>query len=271
MTFKARLENIFASTDSLLAVGLDPDLDKIPAFIKDFESPIVEFNKSIINATSDLVCAYKMNLAFYEQFGPSGWKSLKKTISLIPENVLILLDGKRADIANTSRMYAKAQFEELKSDAITVNPYMGHDSLAPFLQDSEKGAFVLCLTSNPGASDFQFLETNGQYLFEAVARKAVEWNKNENVGLVVGATHAEYISRIRQIAPGIPLLIPGVGAQGGDLVKAVTSGLDKDGAGIIIPASRKLLYVSDDFDFASKSRNAAMELRDQINQIRSRS
>ncbi|MEE9169084.1 MAG: orotidine-5'-phosphate decarboxylase [bacterium] len=267
MRFNERLRTICLEKGSLLAIGLDPDVDKIPAFLNEFESPVLEFNKSIINATSDLVCAYKLNLAFYEQFGISGWRSLKKTIELIPDDVLVILDGKRADIGNTSEKYARSMFDELNSDAVTVNPYMGSDSIAPFIRDESKGAFVLCLTSNPGARDFQFLPVDGQYLFEKIAQKAIEWNKQDNVGLVVGATQAQNMKQVRRIAPNLPFLIPGVGAQGGDLETAVAAGRDNEGAGMVIPLSRTILYKSSDTDFASRSREAALGIRDKINRL----
>ncbi len=265
MRFNERLRSTCRKKGSFLTIGLDPDFDRIPSFLKKFESPILEFNKSIINATSDLVCAYKLNMAFYEQFGVKGWRSLKKTIELIQEDTLIILDGKRADIANTSGKYAKSVFEELKADAVTVNPYMGGDSIAPFLEDESKGAFVLCLTSNPGAKDFQHLSVNGRHIFEEVANKANEWNTNDNVGLVVGATQSQFMKKIRNIAPNLPFLIPGVGAQGGDLEETISAGKNSENEGLIITVSRNILYQSDETDFASKSRAAALYLRDQIN------
>lgn len=265
MKFNQRLSTTCKNKDSLLVVGLDPDVDKFPPFINDFESPILEFNKSIINATYDLVCAYKLNLAFYEQFGVKGWRSLKKSIELIPDDLIVILDGKRADIGNTSNKYAKSIFEELNADAVTVNPYMGGDSIAPFLEDQTKGAFVLCLTSNPGAKDFQHLSVNGQTIFEKVADKANEWNKNNNIGLVVGATQSQYMEQIRKIAPELPFLVPGIGAQGGELEKTISAGKGLDWGGVLITVSRSILYQSTETDFASKSRDAALALRDQIN------
>jgi len=267
MKFNDRLRANCEAKNSLLVVGLDPDIDKFPSFINEFELPILEFNKSIINATFDLVCAFKLNLAFYEQYGIKGWRSLKKTIELIPEDILVILDGKRADIGNTSNKYAKAVFEELNADAVTVNPYMGGDSIAPFLEDESKGAFVLCLTSNPGAKDFQHLSVNGRYIFEKVAEKANQWNKKNNVGLVVGATQYQHMKQIREIAPDLPFLVPGVGAQGGDLEATISAGKSTDWGGVLITVSRSILYQSGETDFASKSRDAALAFRDQINQL----
>lgn len=269
MKFNDRLREIFQKKDSLLAIGLDADLEKLPPFLMDFESPITEFNKSIINATSDLVCAYKINTAFYEQFGIQGYRSMKKTIELIPDDVLTLIDGKRADIGHSSEKYAKALFRESHADAVTVNPYLGSDSVAPFLEDESKGVFLLCLTSNPGAKDFQHLKIeNGGTLFERVAEKAVTWNKNNNIGLVVGGTQSDDLKRIRDIAPELPILLPGIGAQGGDLKKSLEFGCDRNREGIIITISRSILYVSDDLEFAGKSREVALKMKNEINQIR---
>jgi len=270
MKFNDKLREVFRKKDSLLAIGLDADLEKLPPFLMDFESPITEFNKSIINATSDLACAYKINTAFYEQFGIQGVRSMKKTIELIPEDVLIILDGKRADIGHSSEKYAKALFRELHADAVTVNPYLGYDSVAPFIEDETKGIFLLCLTSNAGARDFQYLKTeNGSTLFERVAEKAVSWNTNNNVGLVVGGTQADELEKIRKLAPELPILLPGIGAQGGNLEKSLESGCDKNGEGIIVTVSRSILYASDDdLEFASKSREVAQDMKDQINRIR---
>jgi orotidine-5'-phosphate decarboxylase len=268
MKFNERLLDIWRKKDSLLAIGLDADLEKLPPFLMDFESPITEFNKSIINATSDLVCAYKINTAFYEQFGIQGCRSMRKTIELIPDDVLIILDGKRADVKHSSEKYAKALFREYKADAVTVNPYLGYDSVAPFFEDETKGVFLLCLTSNPGARDFQYLQTDKGYLFERVAEKAAEWNINNNIGLVVGGTQAEELKKIREIAPDLPILLPGIGAQGGDLERSLQLGCNDLGEGILVTVSRSVLYASDDLEFAGKSRDVAQEMRDEINKIR---
>jgi len=268
MTFNERLREISRRKNTYLAIGLDPDMSRLPGFLMDFESPLLEFNKSIINATSDLVCAYKLNTAFYEHFGVQGWRVLRKTIELIPEDTLTIIDGKRGDIGNSSEKYARAAFAELGGDAVTVNPYMGHDSVAPFLRDKAKGAFVLCLTTNPGAEDFQYLDVGDRKLFAYVAQKAVEWNTQGNVGLVVGATRSEQFHTLREIAPDLPFLVPGIGAQGGDLEQAVRGAIDHHGGGFIISVSRSILYVSEDLEFAQASRKKAQEFRDQINRIR---
>lgn len=268
MEFNERLREVCRKKDSLLAIGLDGDLEKLPPFLMDFESPITEFNKSIINATADLVCAYKINTAFYEQFGIQGCRSMKKTIELIPDDVLIIVDGKRADVGHSSAKYAEAMFREHQADAVTVNPYLGHDSVEPFLADETRGVFLLCLTSNPGANDFQFLKTGKGRLFERVAERAVAWNEKGNLGLVVGGTYAEELKQIREIAPDLPILLPGIGAQGGNLEKSIQFGCDKRGEGVIVTVSRSILYASDDLDFAAKSREVAQQMKDEINRIR---
>ena len=268
MSFNQRLRKVCREKNSYLAIGLDPDMDLLPGFLMDFESPILEFNKSIINATSDLVCAYKLNTAFYEIYGVQGWRVLRKTLELIPEDTLAIIDGKRGDVGHSSEKYARALFGDLAADAATVNPYLGRDALEPFIRDPNKGAFVLCLTSNPGAKDFQYRPIEGEPLFIHVARKAREWNVNQNIGLVVGATYAEEIHRVREQAPDLPFLIPGVGAQGGDLHQAVRGAADEQGEGFLISVSRGILYVADDVEFAQASRKAAKKYRDQINEIR---
>ena len=270
MTFNERLRQTCRRKNSYLAIGLDPDMDRLPGFLMDFESPLLEFNKSIINATSDLVCAYKLNTAFYEHFGVQGWRALRKTIELIPEDTLTIIDGKRGDIGNSSEKYARMAFAELNGDAATVNPYMGYDSVEPFLQEESRGAFILCLTTNPGAEDFQYLKMGDRTLFEHVAQRAVAWNRKGNVGLVVGATRSDEFRAIRTIAPELPFLVPGVGAQGGDLERAVLGAADKNGEGFVISVSRGILYVSDDLDFAQASREKTEEFRDRINKIRAK-
>ena len=268
MTFNERLRVLSNQKNSFLSIGLDVDMELIPGFLLDFESPILEFNKSIINATSDVTAAYKFNTAFYEAYSVQGWRSLKKTLDLIPESVIKIADGKRADVAHSSKKYRDAFFKELSFDAVTVNPYMGYDAIAPFLDDETKGVFVLCLTSNDSASDFQFFSDGQKYLFEKVAEKAVEWNTNGNCGLVVGATKAGHLKKIREIAPNLPLLIPGVGTQGGDLKESVENAKDSQNGGFLINSSRGILYKSNDFDFAQKSRIAAEELQNKINSYR---
>ena len=264
MDFIEKLNKAVQKNKSLLCVGLDPDPARMPEKIG-----IFEFNKAIIDATADLVCAYKPNLAFYEVMGAEGFDILKRTIEHIPGDIPTIADAKRNDIGNTAKAYAKAIFSYFSFDAMTVNPYLGSDSIEPFIQYSDKGVFILCRTSNPGAVDFQSLqcevETGHRPLFEIVALKASQWNTQGNIGLVIGATYPEELRLIRQSHPDMPILIPGVGAQGGDLALAVRYGADAQGRGIIINASRQIIYASRGKDFQEAARRAATTLRDQIN------
>jgi orotidine-5'-phosphate decarboxylase len=249
--------------NSLLCIGLDPDPEKI------IDRDILSFNKAIIDATSDLVCAYKPNLAFYEALGPKGLQILQKTKEYIPAEIPVIGDGKRGDIGNTAKAYAKALFSIMEFDAVTISPYLGYDSIEPFIKYKDKGIFILCRTSNKGGADFQELTVSkSKQLYEMVAEKAREWNINDNVGLVVGATYPEELEKIRSACPQMCLLIPGVGAQGGSLDLAVRNGIDANGEKAIINASRKVLYASQGADFAQAARTAALELRDTINVYR---
>lgn len=264
MNFIEKLTTATRTNKSLLCVGLDPDLKRIPEGMG-----ILEFNKTIIDATADLVCTYKPNLAFYEAMGNEGLSALEQTVQYIPDNIPIIGDAKRGDIGNTAKAYAKAIFDHFGFDAATVSPYLGFDSLEPFLEYQNKGIFILCRTSNAGAADFQSLrcETTDGYqpLFEIVAQKASEWNTRGNIGLVVGATYIDELKLIRSSHPNMPLLIPGVGAQGGDLAAVVRYGVNSDGEGAIINSSRGIIYASPGKDFAEAARQAASVLRDQIN------
>jgi len=267
MNFVEKLEKISRKNRSLVCIGLDPDPERMPPQIS-----VYEFNKAIIEATSDLVCAYKPNFAFYEAFGKEGIDSLIRTIKYIPEEILSIGDAKRNDIGNTSKSYARALFEVFGLDAATVNPYLGYDGIEPFLQYEEKGTILLCRTSNSGAADFQSLRcvTPGGFkpLFEVVAEKAQEWNTRDNIGLVIGATYPEELKLIRQQHPRLPLLIPGVGAQGGDLATTTRYGVSPDGGRAIINSSRQIIYASKGKDFAEAARRAALSLRDEINKYR---
>ena len=264
MNFIEKLTNATRKNKSLLCVGLDPDPERMPDKIS-----ISEFNKAIIEATSDLVCAYKLNLAFYEAQGDEGLDALKRTIKCIPDDIPVIGDAKRGDIGNTAKAYARAIFDNLNFDATTINPYLGFDSIEPFIQYRDKGIFILCRTSNAGAMDFQSLrcevESGSRPLFELVALKAREWNIHGNIGLVVGATYPEELKLIRQSHPDMPLLIPGIGAQGGDLASAVRYGVDSQGEKAIINSSRQIIYASQGKDFAPAARRAASELRQQMN------
>jgi orotidine-5'-phosphate decarboxylase len=267
MNFTDKLRNAAQKNRSLLCIGLDPDPVSMPKKVG-----LLNFNKAIIDATSDLICAYKLNFAFYEAQGAEGLDALKHTIKHIPDDIPVIGDGKRGDIGNTAKAYAKAIFSNFNFDATTVNPYMGFDSIEPFIQYTEKGVFILCRTSNAGAVDFQSLrcETEDGYrsLFEIVALKASQWNTHGNIGLVIGATYPEELRLIRENHPDMPLLIPGVGAQGGDLSLAVRHGVDAQGEGVIINSSRQIIYASQGKNFAQAAHRAAAELRDQINYYR---
>lgn len=254
--------------NSMLCVGLDIDSGKLPAGCEDTIKGLCRFALDIIEATSDIVAAYKPNLAFYEALGPEGLSLLKLIISRIPEDITIILDGKRGDIGNTGDFYARACFEVFGADWATVNPYMGYDSIRPFTNYKDNGIFVLCLTSNAGARDFQRLDFNGKPLYTHVAEKTASWNKENNCGLVVGATHPEQLTDIRAIAQDMPILIPGVGAQGGDLEKAVTGGTAGFTKPAIINVSRSVLYASNKEDYAKAARRVVENLNRDINQLR---
>jgi orotidine-5'-phosphate decarboxylase len=264
MNFIEKLAYASQKNHSLLCVGLDPDPALMPA-----KTGIFEFNKAIIDATADLVCAYKPNIAFYESMGTAGLDALKKTRDYIPKEIPVIIDAKRGDIGNTARAYARSLFDYFSFDAMTASPYLGYDSLAPFIEYRDRGVFVLCRTSNAGAMDFQSLlvktDGGGKMLFEVVAGKVDEWNKHGNLGLVVGATYPEELKLIRERYPEMPLLIPGVGAQGGELEQAVKYGADKGRNKTIINASRQILYASKGRDFADAARQEAQKIRDQIN------
>jgi len=251
---------------SFLCVGLDVDLDKIPQHLKASDDPIFEFNKAIIEATQAYTVAYKPNIAFYEAYGIQGWKSLEKTIQYLnkkyPE-IFTIADAKRGDIGNTSTRYAKAFLEAMKFDSITIAPYMGKDSVEPFLAFENKHAILLALTSNEGASDFQFSEIQQQQLFEHVISTSQTWKNAERLMYVVGATKASYFKKIRAIAPHHFLLVPGVGAQGGSLEEVCKYGLTKD-IGLLINSSRGIIYASQNKDFAEKAALKARELQEQM-------
>ena len=259
MNFVNKLLNISRKNKSLLCIGLDPDPELMP------KVDILQFNKAIIDATHDLACAYKPNLAFYEALGIEGLSILHKTIEHVPSRIPIIGDAKRGDIGNTAKAYAKALFSIVGFDAATVNPYLGFDSIEPFISYRDKGVFILCRTSNRGALDFQNLCTDGLPLYEVVAQKAREWNVHGNIGLVVGATYPEELKKVRSICPEMCLLIPGIGAQGGDLASAVKYGVDTQGEKAIINVSRQILYASKRKDFAQAARNVAEKIRNQIN------
>lgn len=251
---------------SFLCVGLDPDIDKIPKHFMEEEDPIFEFNREIIDATADHCIAFKPNTAFYEAYGLSGISSLERTIQYInlnyPEHFLIA-DAKRGDIGNTSTMYAKAFFKRLDADAITVAPYMGSDSVKPFLAFQDKWAIVLGLTSNEGSSDFQMMKVNNEELYLNVIRTCASWGTDQNMMFVVGATKAQMLSSIRKIIPDHFLLVPGVGAQGGSLEEVCKYGMNSS-VGLIVNVSRNIIYASDGKDFSVKAAEEAKKLSQQM-------
>ena len=263
MTRSELVEQIKARK-SFLCVGLDTDMSKIPAILNGSDDPAFEFNKKIIDATQDFCVAYKLNTAFYEANGSAGWESLKKTIEYIPASHFVIADAKRGDIGNTSTMYAKAFFENLQADAVTVAPYMREDSVRPFLQFNGKWTILLALTSNEGSRDFQYFEINDDLpLYKKVILKSQDWGTTENLMYVVGATRIEQLTEIRQIAPEHFLLIPGVGAQGGSLKEVAEKTLIKD-YGILINSSREIIYASSGEDFAEKAAEKAQTLQQEM-------
>lgn len=268
-TFVDRLAGAVASRNSLVCVGLDPVPERLPQGISRDAAGIAEFNRRLIDATSDVACCYKPNFPFYGAFGAAGVEALQQTIEAVPDDIPVLLDCKVGDIGSTAQRWAHMVFDELGADAIVVNPYMGTDAVSPFLEYSDRGVFVLCHTSNPGAADFQRLLVDGSPLYEHVVRKTLTWNETHGgCGIVVGATQAGSISRLRTLAPEMPFLVPGVGSQGGDLQAAVADGLRDDGSGLLINSSRSIIFASDGLDFAEAARAAADDLRQQINVVR---
>jgi len=252
---------------SFLCIGLDTDIEKIPSHLIQYEDPVFEFNKDIINATKDLCVAYKINTAFYESRGVQGWESMKRTLDYIPADIFTIADAKRGDIGNTSEMYARAFFDKSRSgfgfDALTVNPYMGHDSVSPFLQYQNNWVIVLALTSNKGSADFQNPLENGQPLFETVIKKSQQWGNAGNMMFVVVSTNPMLISKIRRLVPDHFLLIPGIGAQGGDLKMVAENGMNKD-CGLLINISRNIIYAGKGEKFEKEVRAAAMEYREEM-------
>jgi len=268
MNFTDKLLAAARKNKSWLCIGLDPVPKSMPPV------GLLSFNKSIIENTADLVCAYKPNLAFYEALGIDGLKALEKTLEYIPKDIPVIGDAKRGDIGHTAEAYARALFEVWGFDAATVNPYFGYDSLEPFFAYKEKGVFILCKTSNPGSMDFQDMacqQVQGEGkpvpLWELVALKTRGWNREGNLGLVVGATFPEQLKRLRELCPDLPVLIPGIGTQGGDLELAVRYGSDKKGEKAIVSISRDIIYASRDKDFALAARNSAAQWRRKMSEI----
>lgn len=253
---------------SYLCIGLDTDIEKIPEFLQKYDDPVFEFNRRIIDKTYDLCVAYKLNTAFYESRGPGGWESLRKTIDYIPEGIFKIADAKRGDIGSTSEHYAKTFFETYQFDAVTVAPYMGEDSLRPFLKYKNKWVIILGLTSNKGSEDFQMIKLKNEdhFLYEEVIKKASQWAGPDQLMFVTGGTRAGYFERIRKLVPDHFLLVPGVGAQGADLESISKNGLN-DHYGLLVNSSRSIIYASNEEDFSEKARQKAKELQSRMTEF----
>ncbi|HAP02307.1 MAG TPA: orotidine-5'-phosphate decarboxylase [Bacteroidetes bacterium] len=255
---------------SFLCIGLDTDIKKIPQHLLSYPDPVFEFNKQIIDATHPYCVAYKPNIAFYESLGSAGWDSLKKTLEYIPENIFTIADAKRGDIGNTSGLYARAFFDKNSSgldfDSVTVAPYMGEDSVSPFLDYKNKWVILLALTSNKGSRDFQYTKDETGWLFEKVIRTSQRWANHERMMYVVGATHPEEIAHIRSLAPEHFFLVPGVGAQGGSLQEVARNGMNKN-CGLLVNSSRNIIYASSTNDFAEAAANEARKMQEEMSTI----
>ncbi|HND82510.1 MAG TPA: orotidine-5'-phosphate decarboxylase [Chitinophagales bacterium] len=262
MTRKQLIQQI-KKKKSFLCVGLDTDITKIPPHLLKYKNPILEFNKQIIEATHDVCVAYKPNIAFYEMYGAKGWETLEKTVQHIPNHIFKIADAKRGDIGNTSNMYAKAFLENMPFDAITIAPYMGEDSIKPFLEIKNKWVIVLGLTSNKGAQDFQFLKSNKKPLYQNVMEKCMQYGTADNMMFVIGATKALYFKDIRKFCPDHFFLVPGVGAQGGDLQALSQFGMNKD-YGLLVNATRSIIYASNGKDFAERARVEAIRMQQEM-------
>lgn len=265
-------DNIIEKNNSLVCIGLDSDIEMIPEHLRELDFPQFEFNKEIIKATHDLVCAYKPNTAFYEARGEQGIKELKMTCDYLQENypdIFIILDAKRADIGNTNQGYLKFAYDYLNVDAITLHPYLGQEALQPFLDREDKAAIILCRTSNKGAGEFQDLKSNSKKIFEIVAKKVVnDWNDNNNCMMVIGATYPDELAQVRKISGDMTFLIPGIGAQGGDVAKTVKAGINNHKSGMIINSSRGIIFASSKDDFARIAREETLILKNEINNHR---
>lgn len=274
-TFAHRVQEATDRANSLVCVGLDPDFSRFPAHLRELgvKEAIVRFNRAIIDATSDLVCAYKPNLGFYLAYGVPGIEALIETRAMIPADIPTILDCKVGDVGSTAAAYARGIFEEWKFDSATVNPFLGEDSIAPFLSYPDRGVIVLCKTSNPGSGEWQDLvvgEPAGEALFLKLADRINRWAQDypASVGLVVGATYPEQLAHVRERCPELPILLPGIGAQAGDLEASVAKGLDAHGRGLIVTSSRAIIYAGSGADFADRARIAATKLRDAVNAVR---
>lgn len=266
MLFTDKLSDRTRAVDSMLCVGLDPDFARIPEHLKGEEDPVWAFCRAIVDATAPFVCAFKPQIAYFAAMGAE--KTLERVIAYIHEkhpDIPVILDAKRGDIGSTARQYAKEAFVRYKADAVTVSPYMGYDTITPYLEYQDKGVIILCRTSNPGGADIEELVCDGEMIYERIARLASgPWNTTRQLGLVVGATQPAEIARVRKTAPSLPLLVPGIGAQGGDINAAVAAGLDAAGAGMIINSSRAIIFAGKDENFAQAAADAARATRDAI-------
>lgn len=271
-SFLERLRASATTNQSWLCIGLDPDPARVPAALAGTEPAewVPRFVGGIVEATHDLVCCYKPNLAFFEALGLSGQRALRAVLAALPRSVPVIADAKRGDTPHSMAAYARALFDDLGVDAVTLSPYLGGDAVAPFLAYADRGVFVLCKTSNPGAGEIQDLSvgTTGEPLYLHVARRALSWDRHGTLGLVVGATYPGDVAAVRRVAPGAPILLPGVGAQAGDLESAVRAGLDAQGGGVIVNASRSVLYAGTGDDWQAAARAEAMRLREAINRAR---
>jgi len=268
VSFKSKLRASEDATGSLLCLGLDPEPDLLPRTIERSPAGIATFVQTMVEAVGDAVASYKLNLAFYERWGRDASWLLDQALRSLPPDRPVILDAKRSDIGSTAQAYAHAVFEAWGADAVTVHPYLGYDSLAPFLAHKEKEVFIVCRTSNPGAAEFQHLRSDGEALYRHVARAGVRWDHHGNIAFVVGATAPAELRDVRQIAGDRLLLVPGIGAQGGDLTAAVTAALRQDGRGALIPVSRGILFASSGSDYADAARASALRLREAINALR---
>ena len=269
-SFNRSLQKAWTHRDSLLCIGLDPDVTRLPAHLRESDTGVLDFCKAIVDRTHDLVCAYKPQIAYFADDARED--QLRAVIAYIKAtypHIPVILDAKRGDIGSTAERYAREAFDRYQADAVTINPYMGHDSAKPFLERAEKGVIVLCRTSNPGGAEFQDLLVDGQPLFERVAVNIAEhWNENNNCGLVLGATWPEQMARVRSLVGDLPFLVPGIGAQGGDVEAVLNAGLTERKNGLIINSARGIIFAGDDENFASTARDAAHTLRDTINRYR---
>ncbi len=273
MIIQKKLDAIVKKNNSLVCVGLDSDIDKIPEHLKSKENSVFEFNKTIIDATHDFVCAYKPNSAFYEANGDEGIRQLKMTFDYINQTypeIITILDAKRADIGNTNNGYVEYAFDWLNADGITLHPYLGSEALKPFLERTDKTSIILCRTSNKGAGEFQdIVSKDGETMYKIVAKKvSTEWNKLGNCMMVIGATYPEELAEVRKIAGDMTFLVPGIGAQGGDVEKTVKAGLNSKGTGMIINSSRGIIFASSGPDFAEVAEQEAKKLKEEINKYR---